>query len=60
MVRGGVDREETVGISSEALDDISSSDMSPFRRALTPLKNANLVGSVGSVWSSEVSGSMTT
>jgi len=60
MVRGGVDREETVGISSEALGDISSSDMSPFGGALTPLKNANLVGSAGSVWSSEVSGSMTT
>jgi len=59
MVRSGVDREETVGTSSVPLATSAVTTQSPFGGALTPLKNANLVGSTGEVWSGEVSGSMT-
>jgi len=46
MVRGGVDREETVGTSSEALGDVSSNATVSIRRSIGALEERGL-GRVG-------------
>jgi len=42
VVRSGVDLEEAVGTSSDALDGVSSNDPVAIQRGMTPLKNASL------------------
>jgi len=46
MVRGGVDREETVGTSSEALSDVGSNDTVTVRGSIDALEEREL-GRVG-------------
>ena len=46
MVRGGVDRENTVGTSKEALGDVSSNNTVAIRRSIDALEGREL-GKVG-------------